>query len=490
MQTENSRDPRGANGLHFSLRFSISFVISAVVVLTCLTLGLTLYAAMSDSVRNTMRLRLHDALGIAAQSIDAEKLKKLKAPEDENTLAYARLTAQLRSIRSSMTGVKYVYTFRKNGRGGLEFVLDAEENEDLKSRIGQQMLPEHITAAMRRVFDGTRPDVESDITDDEYGSWLSGYAPILDNEGHAVGAVGMDISAENVLKSERAFLFSIGGISLLIIATLLPAVLFIAKRISKPLQGIAQEMAGISRLDLNPQAREASMIKEINQIGHAIDHMKSGLRSFKKYVPADLVKKLISKGIDAQVGFEKRQELTILFSDLSGFTSMSDKMDPENLSQVMNTYLSEMADIAEEYGGTLDKFIGDGILIYFGDLESRGVKQDALQCCKMAIAMQKKMGELNALWSSILQEPLRLRIGITTGLAAIGNFGSKSRINYTAIGSAVNLASRLESNAPKGGILVSRQTKTLLEDELPFEAAGSIKLKGFEEAVEAHILTF
>ena len=490
MHTENSAGARLAKRMHFSLRFSISFIISAVVVLTCATLGLTLYAAMSDSVRNTMSLRLHDALGVASQSIDPEKLKLLKTPEDENTLAYAQLVAQLRSIRSSMTGVKYVYTFRKNGKGGLEFVLDAEENEAQKSHIDQQMMPEHITPAMLRVFDGTRPAVEDAITDDEYGSWLSGYAPILDASGRAVGAIGMDISAENVLRSERAFLFSIGGISLLIISTLLPAVLFIAKQISKPLQGIAHEMAGISRLDLNPQPREPSLILEINQIGHAIDHMKSGLRSFKKYVPADLVKKLISKGIDAQVGFEKRQELTILFSDLSGFTSMSDKMDPESLSRVMNTYLSEMADIAEEYGGTLDKFIGDGILIYFGDLESRGVKQDALQCCKMAVAMQKKMAELNALWANILQEPLRLRIGITTGLAAVGNFGSKNRINYTAIGSAVNLASRLESNAPKGGILVSRQTKELLEGELPFEAAGSIKLKGFEEPVEAHVLSF
>ena len=124
-------------------------------------------------------------------------------------------------------------------------------------------------------------------------------------------------------------------------------------------------------------------------------------------------------------------------------------MELEDLTQLINHYLTEMAQIALTYGATADKYVGDAIMIFFGDPQTRGVKEDARACVEMAIAMQRRMDELGAIWRDAgIEHPLRCRIGIHTGYCTVGNFGSEDRMDYTIIGGPVNLASRLEHEAP------------------------------------------
>ena len=153
-----------------------------------------------------------------------------------------------------------------------------------------------------------------------------------------------------------------------------------------------------------------------------------------------------------------RKKLTVFFSDIKGFTEITDRLEPEVLSFLLNSYLNEMSKIALKYGGTIDKFVGDAILIFFGDPETRGEKEDAKACVLMAIEMRERMKKLHNIWEDQgIFNPLEIRIGINTGFCNVGNFGSEDRLDYTIIGGEVNLASRLESSAETGQILISQR---------------------------------
>ncbi len=180
----------------------------------------------------------------------------------------------------------------------------------------------------------------------------------------------------------------------------------------------------------------------------------------------------------------KRKKLTVCFSDLVGFTEITDKMEAEDLTQLLNHYLTEMSKIALQYGATIDKYVGDAIVMFFGDPATLGIKEDALACVQMAIAMQSRVRELAREWRNMgVDTPLQCRIGIHTGYSTVGNFGSDDRMDYTIVGGTVNLASRLEHEAPPGGILLSFETYALVKDTVRCEERGSIKVKGIAQPV-------
>ena len=182
-----------------------------------------------------------------------------------------------------------------------------------------------------------------------------------------------------------------------------------------------------------------------------------------------------------------RKELTVFFSDIAGFTETTDRLESEDLTRLLNHYLTEMSRIALSYGATIDKYVGDAILIFFGDPETRGVKEDALACIEMAIAMRKRMLELQHVWrASGLEKPLQCRIGINTGYCTVGNFGSEVRMDYTIIGGGVNLASRLEAAATPGEILISFETYANVRDRIHCEERGHISVKGIAYPVATY----
>jgi adenylate cyclase len=146
-----------------------------------------------------------------------------------------------------------------------------------------------------------------------------------------------------------------------------------------------------------------------------------------------------------------------------------------------------MSKIALQYGATIDKYVGDAIVMFFGDPTTLGVKEDALACVEMAIAMQKRAAELAHEWAkSGIATPLRCRIGIHTGYCTVGNFGSDDRMDYTMIGGTVNLASRLEHEAPPGGVLISFETYALVKDLLRCEERGQVHVKGIAQPITTY----
>ncbi len=176
----------------------------------------------------------------------------------------------------------------------------------------------------------------------------------------------------------------------------------------------------------------------------------------------------------------KRKKLTVFFSDIAAFTETTNNLESEELTNVLNHYLTEMSAIALKHGATIDKYIGDAILLFFGDPDSKGVKEDAETCVRMAIAMQGRMRELEEEWRNRgLERPFRIRMGISTGFCTVGNFGSRDRMDYTIIGNEVNLAARLESVAEPGSILLAHETNALVQDIVLTEEQPALTVKGF-----------
>jgi len=207
-----------------------------------------------------------------------------------------------------------------------------------------------------------------------------------------------------------------------------------------------------------------------------------------KYLSPQIYESIFTSESDVKRSFA-RKNLTIFFSDIEGFTDISDAMEPERLAFVVNTYLSEMSAIALDCGGTIDKFIGDAMLIFFGDPETDGEKEDAIKCAQMALRMQQRATELQDVWKAHgISSPIRVRMGISTGFCTVGNFGSDQRFEYTVFGSPVNLASRLEESTPASTILISEPTHLLIQDAMECKDMGEVMPKGFVRPIGTYRL--
>lgn len=207
-----------------------------------------------------------------------------------------------------------------------------------------------------------------------------------------------------------------------------------------------------------------------------------------KYLSPQIYNSIFSAKSEA-TGSLARKNLTIFFSDIAGFTDISDGMEPERLSFFINTYLSEMSKIAIEHGGTIDKFIGDAILVFFGDPETEGDRNDALRCARMALRMRDRVRELDKTWhENGISKSLRVRMGITTGYCTVGNFGSEHRLDYTVLGSPVNLAARLQTATEADTILIADSTWLLIRDAVDATPMGELVLKGFARPVGCYRL--
>jgi len=207
-----------------------------------------------------------------------------------------------------------------------------------------------------------------------------------------------------------------------------------------------------------------------------------------KYLSPQIYKSIFEDKQEVK-SVHSRKNLTIFFSDIIKFTDLTDTMEPEKLAKVINSYLSEMTTIAVKSGGTIDKFIGDAIMVFFGDPETEGEVQDALKCVEMAILMRQRVEELQKHWKKMgVTNGLGIRMGISTGFCTVGNFGSDLRLDYTVLGSPVNLAARLQSAAERNGILIDENTNNLINDFVQTEKNNTITPKGFVRPIDTFIL--
>ncbi len=261
----------------------------------------------------------------------------------------------------------------------------------------------------------------------------------------------------------------------------------ISRGITRPVLLIAEATGKIRDFNLDETIHIPSRMKEIQLMRDAVSSMQKGLHAFRKYVPAELVRQLISTGEGAQFGGQKR-ELTVFFSDISGFTSIAEITSPESLMLHLSEYFDELTRILSQYGATVDKYIGDAIMAFWG----APLRDDnhALRACGASLACQKKIAELNRKWTSQGKSAFVTRIGISTGETVVGNVGSTERMNYTVMGDNVNTASRLEAANKLYGtrIIVSRRTYEATSHKFLFRPLGLVAVKGKSEEQQIYEL--
>lgn len=227
--------------------------------------------------------------------------------------------------------------------------------------------------------------------------------------------------------------------------------------------------------------------KKLSQSQQRLNSLVTMTNRLTRYLPPKVWQPILKNQNSVEI-ISQRRKMTILFSDVVGFTDLSDNISPDHLASILNTYFDRMTQISLNYGATLDKFIGDGMLCYFGDEPNSNERENALNCVRMAIDMRREMAVLRRHWQSQGFDGLHVRIGINTGYCYVGNFGSRNRMTYTVIGKEANFAARLETAAQKDQILISESTYNLVHQKYPCQTMGEIQLKGLQEVVKVWLV--
>jgi len=288
---------------------------------------------------------------------------------------------------------------------------------------------------------------------------------------------------ERVYRSNRETL--VIGVAILLVAILFS--LYFSRWVARDMERLALETEAIGRLEVEPRPVLHSIVHEVDHLAVATEQTKTSLRSFQKFVPAELVRVLLSSGQEAALGGESKI-VTVYFCDLADFTAVSEKLAPQELVQHLSDYFGTFSAQILESGGTVDKYIGDAIMAFWGAPISH--PQPALAACTTAIRNQQSLKKLRDRWQAEGKPQLFARIGIHQGEVVVGNIGSTARLNYTVMGDAVNLASRLE------GLNKYYGTETLISGNLYSEVRSTViarpvdwvSVKGKTEGVLIHEL--
>ena len=263
--------------------------------------------------------------------------------------------------------------------------------------------------------------------------------------------------------------------------------------LSKPVDPIllgARVRAGLTKKRLHDL--EQRHVEEVNRLNRRLEarveeQMAELVRTgeLKRFMPQQVAEGLLAGRLTTDGGFERRK-LTFLFADMVGFTDLSDTLEPEELSDVLNEYLREMAAVAVEHGGTLDNFIGDGIMVLFGAPTRVDESAQAWAAVRAAFDMKERVEALSAATRTRgIPADLRIRVGVNTGHCTVGVFGSDDLRAYKAVGFEVNVAARLQSEADPGSVIAGFRTYALVKDRVRAEQRAPMTLKGAARPVEA-----
>jgi adenylate cyclase len=301
---------------------------------------------------------------------------------------------------------------------------------------------------------------------------------------HIIG--GLEWAVVSVVPEARFLAASIANtrtaavVGLMVLLVAIGLGWLVSGRVGRPLRRIAADLEQVGHFNLSREPAPTSLIQEISVISDVVDRMKTSLRSFSHYVPVDLVRDVIASGNEARLGGEIR-ELTIFFSDIAGFTTISERIAPEALVPQLAEYLEAVTGAVRAEGGTIDKYIGDGIVAFFN--APRFLPTHAAASCRAALAAQAALRVLEARWAAAGQPAFPTRIGLNTGEVLVGNIGTPERFAYTAIGDAMNLAGRLESLNKTYGtkLLASEVVRTTAESGFEWRRLDRVAVVGRQQ---------
>ncbi|MEE8501885.1 MAG: adenylate/guanylate cyclase domain-containing protein [Kiloniellales bacterium] len=310
----------------------------------------------------------------------------------------------------------------------------------------------------------------------------------MDRYGPVPWHLGAWVPMDNLMDTMRPLhIAALTGLAIAVFAVVLAIVL--GRLLARPIRRVAAESAKVGLFDLEHVERlPSSAISELNDQATAFNAMLAGLQSFSRYVPRRLVMRLIQSGAGDELESGER-ELTVMFTDIVGFTAMSEQLPARDVADFLNQHFTLLATCVEAEEGTIDKFIGDALMAFWGAPEAQD--DHAQRACRAAQAIAAAVAADNAERAAAGLAPIRVRIGVHGGPVVVGNIGAPGRINYTIVGDTVNTCQRLESlgrnidTDDAVTILVSEATARAVETDFVLEPAGSYEVKGRTEQVQA-----
>ncbi len=276
-------------------------------------------------------------------------------------------------------------------------------------------------------------------------------------------------------------------ISLMIFVTAAVLMYLLARRISNPIKSLCKKAVEIKNLEFGKTKLIPSNIEEVQELSNAMNRMEGSIESFSKYVPKKIVQELLDQDEVIRIGGHE-QEVTIMFTDVADFTSISENKNPQEILSDLSEHFEEMSDVIMGNRGVIDKFIGDSVMALWGAPTKN--EQQAIDACLSALFIIKRINKLNHKWQSQGKAPFNIRIGINCGVAVVGNMGSEERMNYTALGDSVNLASRLEgiNKFYNTQIIISESVYDRLDGTFVTRPIDFVGVKGKEKPIKIYEL--
>lgn len=466
--------------------FRLTMLYGGVVLLLLASMGGIFYSRAVDAELRGLQGRLRAAAISLSNGITAEEVRQISEGGPQGDALYRTIVARFAAVCDAEPEITSIYLLRPTEREGwFAFVADHVSNGNTAPATVGQLYDVTRTAGAPRALGG--PVVENEPYTDEWGTVLSGYAPVRDAAGNGVAIVGVDVFATRIETMRRQVL--IVTVVLFGIASLLVAVLsgIIARNVRKPLSRIIHATASVAEGNFDVRA-SMDRKDEFGILGDQFDAMAEGLserafikETFGAYVSPEVVRKVLERRESAVAG--ERRRVTVLFADLREFTSLSERLPPEEVVAILNRYLDRMTKVIGERGGRVDKFIGDAIMADWGALYE--VETPERAAVETALAMVRALGAFNK-EAALGERPLQLGIGLHCGEVVAGSIGSAKKLEFTVIGDTVNVASRFEGVTKRYGaaIVASREIMEGAREACVGRLLDRAAVAGREEATE------
>ena len=447
-----------------------------------------LYKEASRLIFDEVRSKIFSFSSVAARTINPKTLQDYINKEGKDAGEdFQRLEKELMELKSFNRRddlfIQKVYILYQKGDESPYYFAMGSGNSNFS--FGQIFIDQSDIPKFQTIY------VTRKLFSDSQGPFITGYASILNSQGEKIALLGIDFKAKRIdFELKKLFFYALFAFFISTCVAILLAY-FLSKPISASLSDLCDtvKMIGKGRLSTRSHLHTQD---EFNELAININNMAQGLEErerlkagLSRYVSHYAMEELLK--LDKPIALEgERKKVTILFSDIRHFTTLAENLPPEDVLKLLNEYFKEMIEVIFRYGGTLDKFIGDGLLAEFGAPLDDEFQE--LHAVLAAIKMHLKLDEISERWAKEGKPPLSMGIGIHTGLAVMGNIGSEKRMEYTAIGDTVNVASRLERLSKKTGkpIIISKAIQDKVKEHFVFEDLKDTKLRGRTENVQIY----
>jgi adenylate cyclase len=474
-------------------RTKLMTLLVGLVVLTNGLLAVVNFHRCHTLIEQEVHRKARSIVSTAASLINPSLVGVIRQAGDEKKPEYSELRTELQKIqefnRRKDVWISDLFTLipaPENSRY-VEYGVDAEDRFPYEHHVGDVYMRagQPVTIGIEGI---------ARLADNLEGfqeGFQAAFAPIRDNSGKLVAMLGVHLTpAPYSVLGEIAP--AILGPFIATAALAFALAVLLARSVTRPLEILQTQIERIGKGDLTPAETPSNMSGEFKAMAEAIAVMAKGLRerdtikrAFSGYISRQVLETITEKGeLPALKG--ERRRITVLFADIRGFTTLAEGMTPEEVVEMLNEFFDRMVEVLMRHKGTIDKFLGDGMMVIFGaPVDDPYQEQNAVMA---AIEMQKELHNLCTAWEARGRQPIRMGIGINSGVAIVGNIGSENHMEYTAVGDTVNLAARLESATKELGleIAVCEQTYAAVRPLFQWKPAGAIAIRGRTESVRAY----